>query len=293
MSFIAGYTYAHGLDNGSLNRFGLLPQNSNNPGAEYGNSDFDVRHRLTFTGNLQHSRHQGLCASAGRLADQRHRDPSEPTAVARERLPGHIQLQSVRGDVMPRTVGISSGTLPTSRARQNSIPYCTLAWRGREHCRQLPVYRMARPARTIAVSNSAAYGVRACAIAKAPDLQHSGCRWLFRIRQLGHDSSRGRNLRHHGPEIFRDSGFKKLDLSIFKNFTWKERYTAQFRLEVFNILNHPIPENPYGASNGSSGGNNDPSIAGFDSSAARSEPRTSWPETRSSVREMLATSKSA
>ena len=49
LSFIAGYTYAHGLDNGSLNRFALLPQNANNPGAEYGNSDFDVRHRLTFT----------------------------------------------------------------------------------------------------------------------------------------------------------------------------------------------------------------------------------------------------
>ena len=49
LSFIAGYTYAHGLDNGSLNRFGLLPQNSQNLAAEYGNSDFDVRHRFTFT----------------------------------------------------------------------------------------------------------------------------------------------------------------------------------------------------------------------------------------------------
>ena len=49
LSFTAGYTYAHGLDNGSLNRFALLPQNANNPGAEYGNSDFDVRHRLTLT----------------------------------------------------------------------------------------------------------------------------------------------------------------------------------------------------------------------------------------------------
>jgi hypothetical protein len=49
LSFLAGYTYAHGLDNGSLNRFVLLPQNSNNVGAEFGESDFDVRHRLTFT----------------------------------------------------------------------------------------------------------------------------------------------------------------------------------------------------------------------------------------------------
>jgi hypothetical protein len=65
-----------------------------------------------------------------------------------------------------------------------------------------------------------------------------------------------------GRNIFRDSGFKNLDLSVFKSFTFKERFSAQFRLEVFNVLNHPIPENPYGASNGSSGGNNDPSALG-------------------------------
>ena len=62
-----------------------------------------------------------------------------------------------------------------------------------------------------------------------------------------------------GRNIFRDSGYKNLDFSVFKTFTWKERYNAQFRLEVFNILNHPVPENPYGASNGSSATNNDPS----------------------------------
>src|SRR5437016_9343899 len=49
LSFLAGYTYGHGLDNGSLNRFGTLPQNSLNPGAEYASSDFDIRHRFTFT----------------------------------------------------------------------------------------------------------------------------------------------------------------------------------------------------------------------------------------------------
>ena len=30
--FNVGYTYGHGLDNGSLNRFGLNPENSNNLG---------------------------------------------------------------------------------------------------------------------------------------------------------------------------------------------------------------------------------------------------------------------
>jgi hypothetical protein len=49
LNFTAGYTYGHGLDNGSLNRFGNVPQNSSTPNAEYGDSDFDIRHRFTLT----------------------------------------------------------------------------------------------------------------------------------------------------------------------------------------------------------------------------------------------------
>ncbi len=47
-----------------------------------------------------------------------------------------------------------------------------------------------------------------------------------------------------GRNLFRDSGFKNWDLSLFKNFTFRERFGAQFRVEVFNLLNHatsPIP----------------------------------------------------
>ena len=47
LSFIAGYTYAHGLDTGSLNRFGMIPQDGT--ADQYGNSDFDVRHRFTLS----------------------------------------------------------------------------------------------------------------------------------------------------------------------------------------------------------------------------------------------------
>src|SRR5207247_9673691 len=43
LSFTAGYTYGHGLDNGSLNRFGYLPQHCRNPGSEYASVDVDVR----------------------------------------------------------------------------------------------------------------------------------------------------------------------------------------------------------------------------------------------------------
>jgi hypothetical protein len=61
-----------------------------------------------------------------------------------------------------------------------------------------------------------------------------------------------------GRNIFRDKGFKNLDFSIFKTFTFKERLGAEFRVEIFNIFNTPNLANPYGAStNGNVG--DDPS----------------------------------
>jgi len=53
-----------------------------------------------------------------------------------------------------------------------------------------------------------------------------------------------------GRNMFRDSGLKNVDLSIFKNFSVRDRLRFQFRAEMFNVFNHPIFANPYGASNG-------------------------------------------
>src|SRR5713101_5378482 len=58
-----------------------------------------------------------------------------------------------------------------------------------------------------------------------------------------------------GRNIFRDSGFKNVDFSVFKDFKFKERVNAQFRVELFNVFNHPLNANPYGSSNGSGLGN--------------------------------------
>ncbi len=47
--------------------------------------------------------------------------------------------------------------------------------------------------------------------------------------------------------LFRDTGFQDVDFSVFKIFTFRERYSAQFRAEFFNIFNHPNYANPYGS----------------------------------------------
>jgi hypothetical protein len=59
-----------------------------------------------------------------------------------------------------------------------------------------------------------------------------------------------------GRNVLRDNGFKDWDVSIFKNFKFKERFGVQARWEVFNVLNHPVAANPYGASSAVQTGNN-------------------------------------
>ena len=59
-----------------------------------------------------------------------------------------------------------------------------------------------------------------------------------------------------GRNNFRDLGLKNWDVSILKETKIKERLTAQFRAEFFNVLNHAIFSNPNGPANA---GFNDPS----------------------------------
>ena len=47
-----------------------------------------------------------------------------------------------------------------------------------------------------------------------------------------------------GRKLFRDTGFKNVDLSVLKNFAFKERYSAPFRVELLSVFNHPIIANP-------------------------------------------------
>jgi len=50
--FVAGYTWAHSIDDSSTNRSFDI-QDSNNPGAERGNSDHDIRNRFTIAATYQ------------------------------------------------------------------------------------------------------------------------------------------------------------------------------------------------------------------------------------------------
>jgi hypothetical protein len=279
LSFTAGYTYGHGLDNGSLSRFGAEPQNQYNPVAgEYASSDLDVRHRFTFSGTYEIPGKKGfgqllegwkintvvtlqsglpwLITDTGNdfTADSPHGgeetdrwnftgNPANFTIgngtsslpyCTGENLP---TLTSV-GASCSQTSGISGIVTPFSNAQSAAMfQQCITA--------DAPFVTAGPNTAGTGVPGSSNLGLGGCYVSgnavMTPPAQNTF-------------GDMGRN-------IFRDWGFKDWDLSVFKTFSFKERFSAQFRVEMFNVLNHPIISNPYGAANGWGGGD-DPSSPG-------------------------------
>jgi len=256
--FNVGYTYGHGLDNGSLNRFGLNPEDSTNIAQDYGNSDFDVRHRLTATAtyNIPGIKGFGQLLEGWQLNTIVTFATSQPWQIfdAGDNFSGTGE-NADRWDIFGSPADFPSG--------KNSIPYCSgftdvggVASGAAASCGFATALN---PGANAAPFSSSA-GISSCvahanADNSANTLAKAGC-YVSRNGDssvilppaLGTFGNMGRN-------ILRDNGFKDWDFSIFKNFTFKERYGIQARWEIFNVLNHPIAANPSGASSAVNTGN--------------------------------------
>jgi hypothetical protein len=260
LSFTAGYTLGHGLDNGSLNRFGNLPQDSGNPGLEYGNSDFDIRNRFTITATYDLPGIKGF----GQLLE----GWKVNTIVSISgRMPWLVNDQgndlSGTGDLGDRWN--ITGNPGDFNSGPDSFLFCTDPASKGGGCAQYSgpyaqsvAFCGSTPGPCSATTSAALW--KQCTSVDNPASPNStlganGCfvsgSSVITPQNLGTYGNMGRN-------IFRDSGFKNVDFSVFKTFTYKERYSAQLRAEVFNLFNHPIISNPYGAANGGLSGN-DPS----------------------------------
>ena len=243
LSFTAGYTYGHGLDNGSLSRFGNLPQNSLNPGAEYSSSDFDVRHRFTLTAgySIPGKNGYGQILKGWKLNGIMSFQTGQPWLV--DDTANDFSGQGINGGGDLADRWNFYGNPNDFKSGSSSIPWCDFSG----------------PVKCTSVSNvsgltstwPASLAQQCVKLAPDPDtLAQGGCfvspngRSVMVPPRAGTYGSMGRNT-------LRDRGFKNVDFSVFKNFVFKERYNAQFRVEFFNTFNHPIIANPYGASNGS------------------------------------------
>jgi len=244
LSFTAGYTYAHGLDNGSLNRFGLNPEDSTNLAGEYGSSDFDIRHRVTFTTtyNIPGKKGFGQMLEGWQINSIINYATAQPwqTFDSSDNFSGTGE-KADRWDIFGNAADFPSG--------KNSIPYCQAGTalpfaQGNVTCTVTSIY--GGTPLSAAFTSSAVAGCLAHAPSIAT-LTTAGCYVsanggsFILPPALGTFGNMGRN-------ILRDSGYHNWDLSIFKNFHFGERFGAQLRWEIFNILNIPIAANPSGAS---------------------------------------------
>jgi hypothetical protein len=250
LSMVAGYTYSHSLDDVGANwDFGYgsgLPQNAHNPGAEYANSDFDVRHRLTVSLTY---------AVPGRKGYAQSLEGWEINSI--------ITLQSPQkwGAMDEGTDAAGIGALPVSPPANSPIRWNFFGNPNdfKSGPNGIPQFTVNSPGGLPAACTAKALaldGGNPGAATAAVNL--FGCyaagNSVMIPPALGTFGNMGRN-------IFPDSGFKNVDFSIAKNWHFGERLHAQFRAEFFNIFNHPNFANPYGGQNGY--GFNDPSVGGF------------------------------
>jgi hypothetical protein len=234
-SYIVGYTYSHALSISPDNWSFLQPIDSTNVKNLYGNSPFDIRHHMTL---------------------------SITYAIPGIKTPGQIlqgwSLNSIVNLQSALPWGVNDLTTDFSGTGEiNSIPQNGEQWDffGNPSDFQttkafintnggaggIPYYPGASNPTCLAKSQA----MGAMAVASLTDL---GC-YAYKSSILIPPAygSYGTTA----PNMFRGFPFYNVDFSVTKSMTFKERVTAQFRAEFFNVFNHPNIANPFGGPGGS------------------------------------------
>ena len=203
LQFEAAYTYSHSLDDASSASLGSANngdfRDQTNPDLDYGNSDFDIRHRfvLSYMYDLPFGHGKLLGKSASGVLDQ---------------IIGNWQLAGIFSAATGNWYTVSDasgnpggadcgGTVVWNCARPNLVPG------------QNPNGKPCPTAGAGALFNTCAFSDLAPAV------------------QPGTFGDAGRNI-VLGP------GYKTWDTSLVKQFPVHEQMHFEFRAEVFNILNH-------------------------------------------------------
>jgi hypothetical protein len=242
LSFTGGYTYAHALDDASANfNANPLPPNSYNPKSQYGNSDFDLRHRFTLTASyaLPGKKSPGQLLEGWQLNSVltlQTGAPWTPQDTSND-FPGNGQVTEL--DSYGQFWNFTGNRADFTSGRQ-AIP----CWSGAGGAALSGCATGALgTANTPPTPPPAVCANAATTVGQINTLLDIGCYFqgnsALTPPALGTIGNSGRNP-------FRDGGFKDWDLSVTKNWRFKERLTTQFRAEFFNVLNRSIFTNPNG-----------------------------------------------
>ena len=231
LSFVAGYTYAHALDDVGANwDFGAglgIPQDSTHPEAEYASSDYDMRHRFTFS----------------------------PTYV----IPGRKSFaQLLEGWQVTSIVSLYDSQPWGPMDAGNDLSETGEGTDRWDFFGNPSDFKSgANPINYLAGSDAVNDNLCSTHARDQGSLASAGC---YRMKNSVMTPPAPGTFGLMGRNLFRDSGFNNWDFSVDKMWKWHDRYGAQFRGEFFNIINHPNIANPYGGQNGWA--HNDPSVPG-------------------------------
>ena len=217
LNYTLGYSFAHALDNGGSDRAGPTGTPFNFK-QDYGNGDFDVRHRFTgtITYALPSKKGFGQMLQGWKMTSIVTIQSALPWGVvgSRGNDPAGIAEFADRWNFYGDSADFSG-------LGRNSIPYFA------------PSAAVNNPACTSKVGPPGSLGYVA--------LQKWGCfvrgNSVMVPPALGTIGNLDRNT-------FRGNPFSNWDASIMKDFKFSERFTAQARIEVFNLLNHTRFANP-------------------------------------------------
>lgn len=233
LSFLAGYTYSHALDDVSSTYQALIPPDSTRPNTQYAATDFDMRHRFTFTTTYNIPGRDGF---AQMLKGWQINSIVSLFSGAPWGAQDMSNDFSGTGDVTNNpTYGQPwnfSGSPNAYKSQRTGFP----CWSGSGGAALGGCTITTEPQPCIAAASALGSGA-------LDALNSVGCYAIGNSvlvpPALGTFGTGKRN-------VFRDTGFRDWDLSVTKNIKFTERFSAQFRAEFFNVLNHPSFANPWG-----------------------------------------------
>lgn len=253
LDFVLGYTYSHALDDMSSNWVAYLPMDSTRPYLEHASGDEDIRHRFTLsvTYSLPEKKTKSQLLEGWQI---------NSIITTQSGQPWNINDQannfSGAGDNADRWDFVGNPN-DFKAFKDTGIP-CFGPGGGGACGGAIPQACLTAAANIGPQATWSLTGIGAPAGAPAPTM------YCYMVKNsvlipngIGKFGTLGRN-------VFRDRGFHNVDLSITKNFNFGERVKTQFRVEMFNVFNHPNFANPNGATSGyGQGANADPSAAGI------------------------------
>jgi hypothetical protein len=242
LDFVLGYTYSHALDDMSSNWVAFLPQDSTHPLRDHASGDEDIRHRFTLsvTYTLPEKKGYWQALEGWQLNTIIALQSGQPWNVNDQsnNFSG-VNEATDRWDFFGSPSDFKSGG-------QNTQIFCSGPASG--DCSYFTQGGLTQ----VPISDAQTTAAWTLCSSKAPDpntLAAAGC-YVSRNGKSVLVPNAGGQFGTMGRNIFRDTGFHNVDLSVSKNFHFGERLKAQFRVEMFNIFNHPNFANPNGATSG-------------------------------------------